>query len=801
MFNLFKMDDGHKRQTEKIYKVPYCVQDTIPIYRISREGIFELENKKGIHLFDKAYLFEDINFAIQDEEEQDITMKKFRALLNAMNVSYKIIISNHYADNKELRKTILHKAVSEELEPLAKEYHKLIEERLEEGREGLMQSRYFIITCERPDFESAKNYFNTIESTLNNHFMKVGSSLTPLDCGDRLRALHSFYRMGKEETFDFNWDEYVELRRDWRNDIINTSMTEYEDRIEMEEGKVATTLFIRKWPAGLDYLFLKELTNVPFPVIVSLDCEPMDNSYAYNLVNRKYMNNERAIIAQQQKKNDLNDYSSDISFEKEMKQKESRELLYSLREYDNRLFYASLTVLIKADSIEELNARKEKIKIIAQGTYNMELESYSWNQLDAMNTTLPTGARFIDNMRSLTTESLSIFSPFNVQEINHEYGYCYGVNTVSKNLILGNRKTMDNGNGMVFGKSGSGKSFQEKMEMGQTLCFTKDDIVVIDPMGEYKEIAEQWKGQYVNLSQSEENVFYINPLHVPENIPDKERFIAEKAEFAYAICEQALKPTALTSRHIAIIDRAIRAIYDTYFKEYETTKPKHRSEIPSPTLRSMREFMIENEPDNEIAKELVEQLEVFTNGTLDIFARQQSTSENNRFTVYGFSELGKRMRTMAMLVMIESITAKIKYNQTTGIHTWVYVDEIHEIWSDEYALLAIERMWREVRKRGGICTGMSQNLVDALSSRSTKTIVSNSEFTLLLDQGVTDRDIVSELFTVSNEQISKVEGATQGTGLVRFGKKIVPFDNTVSKENDLYKLFNTNFSELIENGV
>ena len=783
-----------KNQTDKIYKVPYCVQDTIPIYRISKEGIFELENKKGIHLFDKMYLFDDINFSTQDEIEKDQTLKKFKMLLNSMNVSYKIIISNHYADNQRLRETILRKAVSPELEPLANEYHNLIEKRLEEGREGLLQSRYFIVTCNKTDFDSARTYFNTIEFSMQQLFRRMGSNLIPLDATDRLHALHSFYRMGEEETFDFNWDDYLNLKRDWRNDIINTSIREHKDYIEMAEGKVACTMFFRKYPSRVSDKFFAELTNVPFPITITIDCEPMDNDYAYNLVMRKYMGNERSINKEQEKKNENGDYSSNISYEKRMQQEESEEILNSLHGSNERLFYVGITVLIQANSMEELLDRKEKIMIVGSG-YNMEIVPHSYNQLDGMNTTLPTGARFLSTMRSLTTDSLSIFTPFNVQEIDHEYGFCYGFNKVSKNLILGNRKRLKNGNGMVFGNSGSGKSFQEKMEMGQVLCFSDDDIVVIDPMSEYKGIAERWNGRYINLSQSAENVFYINPFHVPEYIPDKARFIAEKAEFAYAICEQSRKPHEMTTRHIAVIDRAVRHMYDNYFKELECTRPRKRSKIPCPTIRTMRKYFEEHEVGNKAAEDLIGSLEAFTDGTLDIFAREQSSSEDNRFTVYGFSELGKQMKAMAMLVMIESITSKIKYNQSSGVATWVYVDEIHELWGDEYSLHAIERMWREVRKRGGICTGMSQNLVDALSDRATKTIVSNSEFMMLLDQGAADRELLSGLFTVSNNQIECVTETEPGTGLIRFSDKIVPFSNQVDSDSNLYQLFNTNFHE------
>ena len=802
MLNLFR-NDTLTPQTERIYKVPLCIQDTIPIYRIAENGIFELESptnkdggKKKLHQFDRMYLFEDINFSTQDEEEKEETGKRFETLLRSMNVSYKIIVSNHYADNGKLREEILQKAVSKEREPLAREYHQMIEERLQEGRGGLLQSKYFIVTCRKPDYESAKNYFNTIEFSIRQLFHRLGSCLIPLDATERLRALHSYYRMGDEASFSFDWNEYLHLKRDWRNDIINTSLREYPEHLEMEGGNCACVMFIRKYPNGLTDQFLNEITNMNFPLIYTMDVEPLDNDVAYQMVMKKYMSNERSINREQELKNENGDYSTNINYERRKQQRYTEEMLDRISSFDERLLYVGITIVIKASSREELEERTEKVRIIGK-THNMDIVPHSHRQLDALNTSLPTGARFVNTMRTITSEELSIFIPFNVQEIHDDLGYCYGFNKVSKNLIIGNRKLLKNGNGMVFGVPGSGKSYNEKSEMGQVLCFSKDDIIVVDPMGEYKGIAAAWGGQYINLTQSAENVFYVNPFHVPDDVPDIDRFVAEKAEFAYAICEQALKPAPLTSRHIAVIDKAVSSMYEEYFRKRKD-KRRRKNRPESPTIPVMRNRIMELYDDNEAAKEIVEQLEVFADGTLDIFAREQSISDENRFTVYGFSELGKRMRAMAMLVMIESITAKIKYNQSDGVATWVYVDEMHELWGEEYSLHALEKMWREVRKRGGICTGMSQNLIDAKRNRSTKTMVSNSEFMLLLDQGTMDKEAVEDLFDISSEQLACVNGAEPGTGLIRFGDKIVPFDNTMEKDSSLYQLFNTNFHEMVK---
>ena len=674
-----------------------------------------------IHQFDRMYLFEDINFSTQDEEEKEDTCSKFETLLRSMNVSYKIIVSNHYADNNKLREEILQKAVSKEMEPLAKEYHKMIGERLEEGRGGLLQSKYFVVSCRKPDYESAKTYFNTIEFSIQQLFHRLGSCLIPLDATERLRALHSYYRMGDEASFSFDWNEYLHLKRDWRNDIINTSLREKTEHLEMEGGTCACVMFVRKYHNGLTDQFLNELTNMNFLIIYTMDVEPLDNNVAYQMIMKKYMANERSINREQEMKNENGDYSTNINYERRKQQRDTEEMLDRISSFDERLLYVGITIVVKANSMEELEERTEKIKIIGQ-THNMDIVPHSHKQLDALNTSLPTGARFVDTMRTITSEELSIFIPFNVQEINDNQGYCYGFNKVSKNLIIGNRKLLKNGNGMVFGVPGSGKSYNEKSEMGQVLCFSTDDIIVID--------------------------------------------------------------------------KAVRDMYSEYFQKKNDRRRKRKTRLESPTIRTMRDGIAERSEGNDSAIELIEQLEVFADGTLDIFAREQSISEENRFTVYGFSELGKRMRAMAMLVMIESITAKIKYNQSDGVATWAYVDEMHELWGEEYSLHALEKMWREVRKRGGICTGMSQNLIDAQRNRSTKTMVSNSEFMLLLDQGTMDKEAVEDLFDISAEQLACVNGADPGMGLIRFGDKIVPFDNTMKKDSELYQLFNTNFHEI-----
>ncbi|MFR0865569.1 MAG: VirB4-like conjugal transfer ATPase, CD1110 family [Eubacterium sp.] len=783
--------------TRKIVKVPDSVQASIPIQRISQEGIFELENRGGNHQYDKAYFIQDINFLVQDEEEKEFTDQKYRMVLNSMNLSFKIIVTNQHVQNQDFFSSLQKREGKEHRDALGDEYREIVRQRIENGRNGLMTSKILILSCNEPDFKSAKRFFETLEGTLQLAFKKMGSGLISMNASERLRALHSFYRLGKEKKFSFDWDEYLFLKRDWRNDIVNTFIREKKDYLELDGKRIAQTLFVSRYPANIGDDFVREVTKMPFPLIYTIDCEPFTEKQAEDLIYNRYMANQVSMNTEQEKQMNRGNFATNVSFSKRIKNANMEDMLTDLRTQNEKLYMVGMTFLIQGKDREELKQRRERLIHLCDGYTTV---SHSYQQLDALNTTLPTGARFVHTMRSLITPSLSIFTPFNVQEVNMPDGYCYGVNSLSRNMILGNRKKLPNSNGMVFGDSGGGKSMNEKFEMGQVLAFSDDDIIIVDPMAEYRDICQIWQGEYINLSKSKDNVCFMNPFHVPDEIPDRMKFLEEKEEFAYAICEQALKEIgALNNKHVLIIGQAVKKMYNDYFSTLEKKKTNiGKDAVPMPTLRVLRNTIKEIGAEKEAAKELVEQLEVFTDGALNIFSKEQTTSGNNRLTVYGLSNLGPRMRPMAMLIMLESITSKIKYNQSIKKTTWVYIDEVQELWKEEYSLLALQRMWAEVRKQGGICTGITQNLSAAMDFTAVETMISNSKFKVLLNQGSCDRDRVMDLFKLSETQMKYIDGADPGNGLVFFDTKIVPFDNEIPKDNVLYRMFNTNLHEIAE---
>lgn len=782
----------YKRLTNPLYKIPQSITDVIPINRIAENGIFELEAGNGVKLYDRAYIFEDMNFSLKDEEEKLVTQEKFKQLLNSLNVSYKIIISNEPQNIDQLRESIYRNALDPKNEPLAKAYNEVIEEKVKLSKNAIKQVRFFIISTLKYDYDGAEAFFDSIESQLSQSFKKIGSGLLPLNATQRLRALHNFFRMGEEKEFLFDWEESFQHGRDWRRDILNTSIKEHHDYLTMDYGKrYVSVLFIRSYPSGLNDPFIKDVTSLPFPITLTMDCEPVDSDYAIKELNKKYMKAQLSIDKQQAQKNKNGAFSTEVSYDKRREVEELEEYMDGLRSFDEQEFYVDILFTVTAFSKEELDKQVEQL-ISVGSSYNVDIVEHIDQQLNALMTTLPTSARFVNTMRPLFTTGLSAFIPFNVQEINDKDGFFYGINQVSKNNIIANRKLLKNGNGFIFGVPGSGKSQDAKFEVGQVVTYTNDDVIIIDPMGEYKPLVDACDGDYIIFTQDSNNKYYMNPLNVPNEVPDEQIFISEKAEFLYALCEQAIKPDPLSNRHINVIDRCTKEIYEEYFEK------SSKKEIESPTIIDLRNRFIKYADEGDkFAKEMAEQLESFTTGTLNIFAHQETINSNNRVLAYDLSSLGKKMKAMAMLVSIESIKSKLRSNKRNKKATWVYLDEVHELWKDEYSVVALENLWREVRKLGGLCTGITQNILDGLANDSTKSMISNSEFTMVLEQGKIDKKTLIELFEISDAQLELVNGVPSGTGLVRFSEKIIPFDMIMSKDSTLYKLYNTSFHENI----
>lgn len=769
-----------KKASEPLYKTPKSIQETIEIMKVAENGIFEVARNR----FSKCYRFQDINYTTTNEGEQIDIFERYCKFLNSLDVNFKITINNKNKDMEGLREHVFLQPDQDGFNRYRQIYNDIMESKIHEGRQGIEQERYLTLTIERKNFEEAKAQFATIEASVHKAFGELGAEIVPLLGNERIKVLYDYYHLGRENSFDFDIREAKKVGADFRNDLCNSMMQFYPDYFK-DESKFCRALFIKKYPSSLSDRFLNEITSLPVHSITSIDVVPIPKDMTTKILQKKYLGIESDIIKQQRVRNKNNDFSSEISYNKRIEKKEIEEIMDDVRENDQCLFYVAVTIILMADTKEELDSMTETVETIGKRN-SVTIEEHYLKQREALNTALPIGVRQVETMRTMLTQSLAVLMPFNVQELNDKGGCYYGINQVSKNINIGNRKRLINGNGFVFGVPGSGKSFFCKMEMGNVFLGSKDEIIVIDPMNEYFDIAGTYGGTVVNMSTYTDN--YVNPLDMDVwslDLNDSKGMIREKGEFMLGLCEQCMGES-LNSRQKSIIDRCVRKLYIDIARSREKYVPV------------MSDFygVLMDQPEEE-AKDIALSLELFVNGSLNIFNHQTNVDVDNRFTVYGIRDLGTELSPITMLVMMESIQNRIIVNGKRGVATWLYIDEFHVLLNSEYSAKYLQQLWKKVRKQGGLCTGITQNVVDLLQNYTATTMLANSEFVALLKQANTDSSKMAEVIGVSEAQLRFVTNTSSGMGLMKCGSVIIPFDNTIAKGTDLYNLYNTNIHEKI----
>lgn len=769
-----------KKASEPLYKAPKSIQQTIEIMKVAENGIFEVARNR----FSKCYRFQDINYTTTNETEQIDIFERYCKFLNSLDVSFKITINNKNKDMEQVRDYVFLQRKDDGYDGFRSIYNNIMEQKIHEGRQGIEQERYLTITIERKNFEEAKAQFATIEASVHKAFGELGAEIVPLSGNERIKVLYDYYHLGDENSFDFDIREAKKVGADFRNDLCNGMMQFYPDYFK-DEKKFCRALFIKKYPSSLSDRFLNEITSLPVHSITSIDVVPIPKDMTTKVLQKKYLGIESDIIKQQRVRNKNNDFSSEISYNKRIEKKEIEEIMDDVRENDQCLYYVSVTIILMADTKEELDSMTETVETIGKRN-SVTIEEHYLKQRESLNTALPIGVRQVETMRTMLTQSLAVLMPFNVQELNDKQGCYYGINQVSKNINIGNRKKLINGNGFVFGVPGSGKSFFCKMEMGNVFLSGNDEIIVIDPMNEYFDIAETYGGTVVNMSTYTDN--YVNPLDMDVwslDLNDSRGMIREKGEFMLGLCEQCMGES-LNSRQKSIIDRCVRKLYIEIARNREKYVP---------IMSDFYEILM-NQPEDE-AKDIALSLELFVNGSLNIFNHQTNVDVDNRFTVYGIRDLGTELSPITMLVMMESIQNRIIANGKRGIATWLYIDEFHVLLNSEYSAKYLQQLWKKVRKQGGLCTGITQNVVDLLQNYTATTMLANSEFVALLKQANTDSSRMAEVIGVSEAQLRFVTNSSSGMGLMKCGNVVIPFDNTIEKGTDLYNLYNTNIHEKI----
>ena len=766
-----------KRKEKEDMRVPRSVQEAIPIQKLYFDGTFYLGKNK----YSNTYKFTDINYQVANKSDKEDMFLSYSELLKSLdsNQDSKITIINRKLNKNDFAKTMLMKPSRDGLNKYRNEYNKMITDKAENSNE-MIQEKYITLTCKKKTYEETKPYFNRVEGELQSHLSKLNSKAAKLGVNDRLKLLYSFYRNGEEEYFDFDIKDNMKKGHSFK-DYISPNYMQVKSDYLMIGDRYARVLFLKDYATYIKDNMIAEFTELNKSMMLSIDCNNVPMDEAMKDAEKRRLNVETTIAQWQRKQNENNNFSAVIPYDLEQQRQESKEFLDDLATRNQRMFLCALTIIHTAETKEELDNDTEYLQTVAK-KHLCQLAILKFEQLEGLNTVLPIGHKKIHALRTLTTESLAVLMPFRVQEVNDEKGIYYGQNVISKNMIIADRRRLLNGNSFILGVSGSGKSFTAKQEITSIMLRDPNaDIIIIDPEAEYSSLVKALGGEVINISSTSTN--HINAMDIGKSFKGESERVIMKSEFILSLCDQLLGDEQVTAGQKTVIDRCIANI----FRDYKNNPEE------MPTLKTFREEL-QKQPERE-AKEIALSIELFTDGSLNTFAKPTNVDTDNRLICYDILELGKQLQPIGMLVILDSIFNRIQENREKGRSTFIFIDEIYLLFQHKYSANFLFTLWKRVRKYGAFCTGITQNISDLLQSHTACTMLSNSEFIVMLNQASTDRLELANLLKISEQELSFITNVSCGQGLIKIENSLIPFINEFPKDTELYRLMTTKQGE------
>lgn len=766
-----------KNKEKDNFKIPRSVQDTIPVKRIFDDGIFLLSNNK----YSLTYIFSDVNYAVSGEEEKESIFLGYENILKSFDssIEFQISIFNRKINIEKIKDTLLIPDNEDDLQLYRDEFNDMLITKIDQAG-GMVQEKYLTATIQKNDIAEARTAFARLGTELSTHFTNIGSTLNTLSLQERLNFLRDFYR--PNDTLNFNFDLKTEKRlgQSFKDYICPDSMQVNFKELKIGD-KYTRTLFIKTFPNYLKDKLIAELTETENNFVLSISSIPVATDQAVQEAEIRYLNIQTNIDEWKDKQRRQGNYDSEIPYQMEKQKNEMREFLHDLSSRDQGMFLSLITLTITADSLEELNTETEKAETVAR-KYLCQLGTLTYEQLNGLKASLPYGINDVHFKRTFTTESLAVLMPFKAQDVIDDGGVYYGKNTVNNNLVLVDRKNLLNGNSFVLGVSGSGKSFWAKSEIAQIAMRGNADILIIDPEREYSPLVESMGGEIIDISSSSKQ--HINALDIDSSYGDGEDPIILKTEFVLSLCEMMVD-RRLTASEKSLIGRVTSEVY----KEYQFEK--YTGEAP--TLIDFYEIL-KNQPERE-AQNLALELEIFVYGHLNTFSKTSNVDVSSHIISYDLLDLGKHLRPIGMLIVLDQIWNRIVKNRMEKRTTYIFIDEIYILFDYEYSSSFLFELWKRVRKYGAFATGITQNVSDLLNSHEASTMLANSELLTILNQAPTDRMELAHLLNIHSSQMSHVTNSSAGHGLLKIGKSIIPVENVFDDDTNLYRLMSTKPNE------
>ena len=759
-------------------------QDSIPYERMWPDGICRVSDGH----YTKTIQFQDINYQLSQNEDKTAIFEGWCDFLNYFDSSIQFELSflNLAASEETFARAINIPLQRDDFDSIRVEYTTMLQNQLAKGNNGLIKTKYLTFGIDADSIKAAKPRLERIETDILNNFKRLGVAAETLDGKARLSQLHGIFHMDEQLPFRFEWD-WLPTSGLSTKDFIAPSSFEFRTGKQFRMGKkYGAVSFVQILAPELNDRMLADFLDMESSLIVSLHIQSVDQIKAIKTVKRKITDLDKSKIEEQKKAvragYDMDIIPSDLA----TYGVEAKKLLQDLQSRNERMFLLTFLVLNTADNPRQLDNNVFQASSIAQ-KYNCQLTRLDFQQEEGLMSCLPLGLNQIEIQRGLTTSSTAIFVPFTTQELfqNGKEALYYGINALSSNLIMVDRKLLKNPNGLILGTPGSGKSFSAKREIANCFLLTSDEIEILDPEAEYAPLVERLHGQVIKISPTSTN--YINPMDLNLDYSDDESPLSLKSDFILSLCElivggkEGLQPVQKT-----IIDRCVRLVYQDYLND---PRPENM-----PILEDLYNLL--RAQDEKEAQYIATALEIYVTGSLNVFNHQSNVDINNRIVCYDIKELGKQLKKIGMLVVQDQVWNRVTINRAAHKSTRYYIDEMHLLLKEEQTAAYTVEIWKRFRKWGGIPTGITQNVKDLLSSREVENIFENSDFVYMLNQAGGDRQILAKQLGISPHQLSYVTHSSEGEGLLFYGSTILPFVDHFPKNTELYRIMTTKPQEL-----
>ena len=801
-----KKADVQKKKKKSGNTIPKSVQDSIPYVSVYKNGVIEV----APGCFSKSYRLGDATFSMASAETQKLIFNNYQQCLNMFSpeTKFQISIYNRQVDEDKISREIFLKHKRDGLDAYRDEMNEILQEKISEGQNSLVKEKYLTVSIHAADLDSAVITFNRLDSEITTALKDVcEESVAPMSIEERLALLCDIYnpdaavpfaRSGivdgeNAQSFTF---ELLEQYGITSKDLIGPDSIQFEKDYCVLGDKYVRVLFASAYPSVLSTDFLSSVTDTSFNMLTSINYEALQQDKIMKMLSDQLVDIESNVIKHQKKAAEKR-YSADILPMSLQKSREgTKKLISDLTNNNQKLFYATVTFAIFADDLEELNKRTSSV-ISTAGRYLITVRKLNYQQEHGLTTTLPLAYNKLAVQRFLTTEAAALFMPFTALELSQKGGFYYGQNAVSKNLIVYNRLSGNNTNGLILGASGSGKSFAAKREMLNAILSTDDDVFVIDPDREYAPMADALNGEVIKISAG--STSYINPFDMDLDYGEDEDPIATKSDYIISLCETIVSGRyGLSTVQRSIIDRCVRDIYAPYIEYMRVQKLIGRKITidteQSPTMVDFyNALLVQPEPE---AKNLALAIELYSVGSLDTFAHKTNVKTDNRFVVYDIKDIGTGMKELGLQVCLNDIWNKTIANKAKGKKTWFYIDEFYLLIQNEESAKFVQQIFKRARKWGGCPTGITQNVEDMLNTHEGRTMIGNCEFILMFKQSALDGAELAEMFDISPAMLKYISNSGFGQGLLYTGKSLVPFSDKYPTDTKTFKIMSTKFEDL-----